>query len=183
MEDHNLFILKVKKGSENDVKNFIEVHKKKYSLDEDIEDIFVVEEESVKIVNGKKKEKICNKYPGYVFLKLKTNFDNCKLCELLKTNTNIYGDSRSYNFVTRLSSGDAVKVLTKDDIVSKTNNGEIKIGDEVVIISGSLKNLKGKVFDINEKNNTLTVNVRFFLGGETAKINCCLSEVEKCKKK
>ena len=62
------FTLRVKTGKENSVKEFIENKKTEFGITDEIKDVYISIKKEIDIVEGKKKIKEKNEYPGYIFI-------------------------------------------------------------------------------------------------------------------
>ena len=63
------FTLRVKTGKENSVKEFIEKEKTEFGIIDEIKDIYIPIKKKIDIVEGKKRIKEKNEYPGIYFYK------------------------------------------------------------------------------------------------------------------
>ena len=172
------FTLRVKTGKENSVKEFIEKEKTEFGIIDEIKDIYIPIKKKIDIVEGKKKIKEKNEYPGYIFIN--ADMDDQKVIDLLKITPDLFGHKYS-----SAKPGLSSQPLSRKDIdklfgTTKANEPQYKnylVGDIVKIISGPFSNFEGKIISIDEKNQSMVVNVSIF--SRDTQIEVLFADVEK----
>lgn len=172
------FTLRVKTGKENSVKEFIEKEKTEFGIIDEIKDIYIPIKKKIDIVEGKKRIKEKNEYPGYIFINADMN--DQKVIDLLKITPDLFGHKYS-----SAKPGLSSQPLSRKDIdklfgTTKANEPQYKnylVGDIVKIISGPFSNFEGKIISIDEKNQSMVVNVSIF--SRDTQIEVLFADVEK----
>lgn len=178
MVDCKWFSLKVITGKENSVKEFIEDKKAEFGITDEIKDVYISIKKKIDIVEGKKKIKEKNEYPGYIFID--ADMDDQKVIDLLKITPNLWGYKYS-----SAKSGLSDHPLSHQDIdklfgKTKTNepqNENYLVGDIVKIINGPFSNFEGKIISIDKKNQSMGLNVSIF--SRDTQIEVLFADVEK----
>lgn len=178
MDNCKWYTLKVKTGKENFVKDFIEEKKANFGITNEIKDVFISIKKKIDIVDGKKKIKEKNEYPGYIFINADIN--NQKVIDLLKITPDLFGHKYSSGkpglSSYPLSRTDIDKLFEK----TKANEPQCEnylVGDIVKITKGPFTNFEGKIISIDEKNQSMVVNVSIF--SRDTQIEVLFSDVEK----
>ena len=172
------FTLRVKTGKENSVKEFKEKEKTEFGIIDEIKDIYIPIKKKIDIVEGKKRIKEKNEYPGYIFINADMN--DQKVIDLLKITPDLFGHKSS-----SAKPGLSSQPLSRKDIdklfgTTKANEPQYKnylVGDIVKIISGPFSNFEGKIISIDEKNQSMVVNVSIF--SRDTQIEVLFADVEK----
>ena len=119
-----------------------------------------------------------NEYPGYIFINADMN--DQKVIDLLKITPDLFGHKYS-----SAKPGLSSQPLSRKDIdklfgTTKANEPQYKnylVGDIVKIISGPFSNFEGKIISIDEKNQSMVVNVSIF--SRDTQIEVLFADVEK----
>ena len=172
------FTLRVKTGKENSVKEFIEKEKTEFGIIDEIKDIYIPIKKKIDIVEGKKRIKEKNEYPGYIFINADMN--DQKVIDLLKITPDLFGHKYS-----SAKPGLSSQPLSRKDIdklfgTTKANEPQYKnylVGDIVKIISGPFSNFEGKIISIDKKNQSMGLNVSIF--SRDTQIEVLFADVEK----
>lgn len=130
------------------------------NLGDTIYEIRIPEEETIEEKDGKKKYVKRKKFPTYVFLKMIYNNDLWFLITNTRGVTGFVGPMGRPAPLTP----DEVKRLRLDDWVE---NVDIKVGDNVKIVSGALAGMIGVVETLQLENQKASVKVEVF-GRETS---------------
>lgn len=149
---------------EQKVKKLIENTKSKYGMEKHIKEIIIPTDTQVKKVDGKKIEKQVKVFPGYLMIRMVL-------------------DDNSYNFIKRtpgvtnfVSNGNK-PVAMKDEEIARImesldpNKGFVpkKVWEKNMVVrisDGPFCDLTGKIDNVNDQKETLTVSINLF-GRET----------------
>ena len=115
---------------------------------------------------------------GYIFIN--ADMDDQKVIDLLKITPDLFGHKYS-----SAKPGLSSQPLSRKDIdklfgTTKANEPQYKnylVGDIVKIISGPFSNFEGKIISIDEKNQSMVVNVSIF--SRDTQIEVLFADVEK----
>lgn len=153
--DKNWYIIKTQSGKEISVADRLNEEKESGNLIGKIGTVLLPLQTTLEIKNGKKVEKEKVMFKGYVFVE--TN-DTPSLKEELNHIKGASGFLKSRSGeVEKMNRKDIDRMLGVKKEISALDENIFKVGQEVSIIGGSFKNMKGKIDKIlNEKVN-LTV--------------------------
>lgn len=132
---------------------------KSLNMEYKIFNILVPKEKKIKIINNKRvkiKEKI---YPGYILVEMIVDNESWYIVRSTPKITGVIGAGTIPIPVTEAEISLIQKYLQEKKIKVKI---DIKIGDNVKIIDGPLKNFEGKVVNVNFSNEKINVNVNMF---------------------
>ncbi len=140
------------------------------NLGDTIYEIRIPEEETIEEKDGKKKYVKRKKFPTYVFLKMIYNNDLWFLITNTRGVTGFVGPMGRPAPLTP----DEVKRLRLDDWVE---NVDIKVGDNVKIVSGALAGMIGTIEALQPENQKASVKVEVF--GRETNVELSFIELEK----
>ena len=147
---------KKKKMVQNNLRTMVENN----NLQDYIVDIAVPEEEEITEKNGKKKVVMRRKYPCYVFIKMVYTKHVWYMVTQTRGVTCFCGpQGRPVPITDEEVKRNQLEVITADDI-------EFKVGDQVEVLAGALKDFVGEVKEINFETQKVKVIVSMF-GRET----------------
>ena len=169
------YVVHTYSGYENKVKTILEKTVEKRGMQDIIQEINVPTEDVFEIKDGKKKAVKRKKYPGYVFIKLVSNFENLKDNEEPSTaDKELWYLIRNTRGVTGFVSTNPNKPLpiTDSDLAAMgiatdwVPDVDYDIGDTIRVISGPFADSIGVVEEMNYEKQQVKVKIAMF-GRET----------------
>ena len=154
------YVLQTLSGYEKMVQNNLRTMVENNNLQDYIVDIAVPEEEEITEKNGKKKVVMRRKYPCYVFIKMVYTKHVWYMVTQTRGVTCFCGpQGRPVPITDEEVKRNQLEVITADDI-------EFKVGAQVAVLAGALKDFVGEVKEINFETQKVKVIVSMF-GRET----------------
>ena len=144
------YVVHTYSGYENKVKTILEKTVEKRGMQDIIQEINVPTEDVFEIKDGKKKAVKRKKYPGYVFIKLVSNFEN------LKDNEEPSTADKELWYLIRNTRG----------VTGFVSNVDYDIGDTIRVISGPFADSICMVEEMNYEKQQVKVKIAMF-GRET----------------
>ena len=157
------YIVHTYSGYENKVAQDIEKVTKSQHLENLIKEVKIPTETLQKIKNGKTKEVKRKLFPSYVIIKMVLTNESWQAVKKIRGITNFVGPSSNPISLTPKE----VAALNIEKFSTKTDSD---VGDQIKIISGSLKGFKGNVTEIDVENKTATIVVTLFGRNTSAKV-------------
>ena len=170
MEEAKWYVVHTYSGYENKVKADIEKTIVNRNLQDQILSVSVPAEEVVEIKNGVKKVTEHKLFPCYVLIQMVMNHETWYVVRNTRGVTGFVGP------------GEAVP-LTEDEMFSmgigekKDVVVDYEVGDEVIAISGAWRDTAGKIRNINQQKQTVTIMVDMF--GRETPVELGFTEVKK----
>lgn len=159
------YIIHTYTGYENKIKKDLEQKIENRNLEDYIFKIVVPMEEQIQIKNNKKESRLKKVFPGYVLIKMIVTEKTWYIVRNTKGVTGFVGAGTN---PIPLTNDEIIKMGLED--VTSDGKTEFKvdyeIGDNVEILSGSLKGYTGKVEEIKQDSQKVKIIVDMF-GSET----------------
>lgn len=158
-EEAKWYVVHTYSGYENKVATNLEKAIENQNLSDMIKDVKVPIEKVIENKDGKEREIERKIFPGYVFVKMILNDRSWYIVRNIRGCTGFVGSSTK---PTPLSEED----IQKFGVEIKTFKLSYNIGESVRITDGPLKNMVGRVENIDTENKTVKVVISMF-GRET----------------
>ena len=156
------YIIQTYSGYENAVKLDLERRVESMGMSDYIYRIVVPEETVIeKKADGKEKEKVKQLFPGYVFVEMLVTDESWFVVRNTPRVTGFLGSSGGGTKPVPLMPDEINQILLKVGIINKPTYDHL-IGKEVEIISGKFSGIKGKVFDVDNDQEKVVVNIDMF---------------------
>ena len=176
MAEAQWFVAHTYSGYENKVKVDIEKTIENRGLQDQILEVTVPMETILEVKNGVEKSSDKKLFPGYVLIHMYMNDETWYVVRNTRGVTGFVGP------------GSKPVPLTEDELVALGYSGDaakpearlevdLKEGDMVTVISGAWKDTVGVITAVNEKRNTVSINVEMF--GRETKVELEFTEVKK----
>lgn len=108
------------------------------------------------------KTKSINLYPGYVFVQMVMTDETWYIVRNTPEVTGITGSSGGGQKPTPMTEKEIEPILKRMNLIDASMYDNYHIGDIVKIISGTFKDVEGKIIDINKDAGTVKVDIIFF---------------------
>ena len=162
MSETNWYVVHTYSGYENKVKANIEKTIENRNLEDQILEVTVPMEMVVEVKNGAKKSVLKKMFPGYVLVNMVMNDDTWYVVRNTRGVTGFVGP------------GSKPVPLTEEEMkplgINRTDSGivihDFKVGDTVMVTGGVWESTVGKIKNINDGKQIITINVDMF-GRET----------------
>lgn len=170
------FIIHVFSGAEEFVLKALQEKIKKYSMENQIEEIVIPKENVIEIKEGKKVISEKRSFPGYILVKMEMNDKNWYFVRNTPKVTGFVGSGKK---PTPLSQKEVSSILKHIEVTQETPKPKyhFEVGEAVKIIDGPFVNFNGVVESINEEKNQLKVTVTIF--GRATPVDLNFLQVEK----
>ncbi len=180
------YVVHTYSGYEKKVKDILEKTVEKRGMQDIIQEISIPEEEVVEIKDGKKKAIKRKKYPGYVFIKFVSNFENLKegdepttadkeLWYLIRNTRGVTGFvSTNPNKPLPITDSDLAAMGIATDWVPEV---DYTVGDAIRVISGPFADSVCVVEEMNTEKQQVTVRISMF--GRETPVSLDFTQVEK----
>jgi transcription termination/antitermination protein NusG len=156
------YIIQTYSGYENAVKDDLERRVESMGMSDFIFRVIVPEETVIeKKADGKEKEKIKQLFPGYVFVEMIVTDESWFVVRNTPRVTGFLGSSGGGTKPVPLAKDEINQILLKVGIISKPTFNHL-LGKQVEVISGTWQGLKGKVVDVDNDQEKLTVDLDLF---------------------
>lgn len=158
------YVLRVRTGKEEKVRQYIESEKERSGLGEYIERVLIPKEREPKIKNGRRifKEKIM--YSGYVFVEADLTREVAHKLKDIPEALNFLGSGSGMEPMP-LSASEVEAMLSKVDKLAQQSDDFVPFfteGDKVKVVDGPFNTFEGVVEAINNEKKKLRVMVRIF---------------------
>lgn len=174
--DHKWYILQTRAGCENSVRNNLLIKAKDSALKDYIVDVIVQNEEKIKLTpSGKKKVVLVNKYPTYVFIKMQYSDEVWRHVIQTEGATSFVGPAGRPKALT-------LKEVRRNNLEYVEQEIELKIGDEVSILTGPFETKVGTICGITpavNENDVDKVTVMLAIFGRDTKLEFEKTMVDK----
>lgn len=166
MDDAKWYVVHTYSGYENKVKANIEKTVENRNLHDQILEVIVPLEKVVEFKDGNKKESQKKMLPGYVLVKMVMNDDSWYVVRNTRGVTGFVGPGSKPVPLTPTEIKSLGISFAGIEETKPTVQFDGKVGDTVKILSGAWEDTVGKIVNINESKQCLTINVQMF-GRET----------------
>lgn len=122
----------------------------------------IVAEETIPSTDPKKKDKVINLYPGYIFVEMIMTDDAWYMVRNTPGVTGIIGSAGGGTKPTPVTAKEMDWVLKKIGQIDETMLSKYKVGDKVKIIGGPFEGSFGTILEINQETKIVKINVEFF---------------------
>ena len=170
MAEANWYVVHTYSGYENKVKADIEKTIENRHLEEQILEVRIPMEEVIEMKNGARKQVQKKLFPGYVLINMYMNDDTWYVVRNTRGVTGFVGPGSK---PVPLSDAE----MRPLGIQPENYVYDFAVGDMVSVISGVWKDTVGVIRSMNEKKQTVTINVELF-GRETA-VEISFAEIQK----
>ncbi|MBQ7077366.1 MAG: transcription termination/antitermination protein NusG [Lachnospiraceae bacterium] len=159
MAEARWYVVHTYSGYENKVKANIDKAIENRHLENEILEVSVPTQEVVELKDGVRKQSTRKMFPGYVLIKMVMNDDTWYVVRNTRGVTGFVGP------------GSKPVPLTEEEMANlgiKRENIEVdfEVGDMITVIGGVWKDTVGAIVSINERKQSVTINVDMF-GRET----------------
>lgn len=168
MSEANWYVVHTYSGYENKVKTSIDTIVKNRGIEDQILKVLVPMENVVEMKNGIQKESSRKMFPGYVLVKMVMNDDTWYVVRNTRGVTGFVGPGSKPVALT-IEEIEAMGIVLpedgEEDAIVSTNKRVAfagKIGDRVLINSGSCTGMEGVITLINEAKQNITVTTNMF---------------------
>ena len=155
MSEAKWYVLHTYSGYENMVADNIMKLVENNNLHHLIEEAMVPTETVVEERTGKTHEYKSKLFPGYVYVKMVHTDQSWYICRNTRGVTGFVGPGSEPIPLTDAE-------VANLGIAKKTTSVSFAVGDTVKIVSGTLNGMEGKVDEIDEANNTVSLTVSVF---------------------
>ncbi|MFU8793532.1 MAG: transcription termination/antitermination protein NusG [Acholeplasmataceae bacterium] len=156
------YIIQTYSGYENAVKLDLERRVESMGMSDYIFRIVVPEETVIeKKADGKEKEKVKQLFPGYVFVEMLVTDESWFVVRNTPRVTGFLGSSGGGTKPVPLMPDEINQILLKVGIINKPTYDHL-IGKSVEIVSGKFAGIKGEVFDVDNDQEKVVVNIDMF---------------------
>ena len=155
MAEAKWYVVHTYSGYENKVRDSIESTILNRNLSEEICEVMIPMEKAEEIKNGVAKEVERKMFPGYVLVKMIMNDDTWYVIRNTRGVTGFVGPGSEPIPLTDAE-------VANLGIAKKTASVSFAVGDTVKIVSGTLNGMEGRVDEIDEANNTVSLTVSVF---------------------
>ena len=155
MAEAKWYVVHTYSGYENKVKANLMKTVENQGLQDTIFDVKVPMEESIEVVNGKKKHVQRKLFPGYVMVKMFLTDDSWYVVRNTSGVTGFVGPGSKPIPLSDVE----VRAMGVEDVPIKL---DIELGDNVIITSGPFESFVGIVSDINTEKQKIKVIISMF---------------------
>ncbi len=160
------YVVNTYAGHENKVKENLERRVETMGLQDSLFQIVVAEESEVEFKNGKKKEKVKNLFPGYLFVEMMMTDEAWYIVRNTPGVTGFIGSSGGGAKPFPVAEEEIDSILRRLGMSEKRVQIDFKTGDRVKILSGPFANVEGSVEELHDETQTAVVLTILF-GRET----------------
>ena len=170
MSEANWYVVHTYSGYENKVKTTIEQTIENRKLHDQILEVSVPTQEVVELKNGVRKVSEKKLFPGYVLINMVMNDDTWYVVRNTRGVTGFVGPG-SEPIPLTAAEIKAMGIDLPEDKPRERIEFKGQVGDSVIILSGPFAEMQGKIKNINDSRQELTIVVDMF-GRETpAEVN------------
>ncbi|MCD8231757.1 MAG: transcription termination/antitermination protein NusG [Clostridiales bacterium] len=170
MAEANWYVVHTYSGYENKVKADIEKTIENRHLEEQILEVRIPMEEVIEMKNGARKQVQKKLFPGYVLINMYMNDDTWYVVRNTRGVTGFVGPGSK---PVPLSDAE----MRPLGIQPENYVYDFAVGDMVSVISGVWKDTVGVIRSMNEKKQTVTINVELF--GRETPVEISFAEIQK----
>ncbi len=171
------YIIQTYSGQEYKVKKSLEHRMSALSLQEQVFEILIPEEDIIEVKNNKKVESTKKMYPGYIFVRMV--FDDT-LWYIMKRIPGISKFMGNQKMPLPVKDDEMLKVLRQVGVKVQKYQIDFEIGDIVKIIAGPFRGYTGPVKEINAEKGKLKSMLLIF--GRETPVEIDFDQVEKAAK-
>ncbi len=158
------YVIRVISGTEENVRQSLMQRREAFGLERFILDVFVPTHDTVSVrAGGKKVMKKKNIFPGYILVKMEVTNESWYIVRNTPNVTGFLG-AGTVPVPVKGEELEQLKGVLSDRGEKYTTN--IKIGDEVSVLSAPFEGSEGFVTEINEAKGSLKININL-LGRDT----------------
>jgi transcriptional antiterminator NusG len=158
------YVIRVISGTEENVRQSLMQRRVAFALERFILDVFVPTHDTISVrAGGKKIAKKKNIFPGYILVKMVVTNESWYIVRNTPNVTGFLG-AGTVPVPVKGEELEQLKGVLSDRSEKFTTN--IKLGDEVTLLSAPFEGSEGFVIDINEAKGTLKININL-LGRDT----------------
>lgn len=158
------YVIRVISGTEENVRQSLMQRREAFGLERFILDVFVPTHDTVAVrAGGKKVTKKKNIFPGYILVKMVVTNESWYIVRNTPNVTGFLG-AGTVPVPVRGEELEKLKGVLSDTSEKYTTN--LRVGDEVVLLSAPFEGSEGFIIEINESKGVLKVNINL-LGRDT----------------
>ena len=159
VQTKNWYVIHTYSGYEDAVAKNLRQRIESLGMEDKIFNVIVPKEKKIKIKNGKRKtveEKI---YPGYVLVEMIVTDDSWYI---VRNTPNVTGFVGAGTTPVPVSLKEIETLKKRMGVEAPQYKIDVKIGDHVKIIDGTLKDFDGKVSEIDEERGKIKILINMF---------------------
>ncbi|HHY04828.1 MAG TPA: transcription termination/antitermination protein NusG [Thermoanaerobacterales bacterium] len=170
----NWYVVHTYSGYENKVKTNLEKRVESMGMQDKIFRVLVPLEDEVEIKNGKKKLVQRKIFPGYVLVEMIVTDDSWYV---VRNTPGVTGFVGAGTKPIPLQESEAKSILRQMGIEEAKPKVDVKVNQEVKVISGPFENFVGKIVDVNQDRQKVKVLISMF--GRETPIELDINQIEK----
>ena len=171
------YVVNTYSGHENKVKEKLEMRASTMGMEDYIYRVVVPEQEEIELKDGKEKKKVKKMFPGYILVEMVMNDEAWFIVRNTPGVTGFIGSSGKGAKPFPLSPQEVDKILGSMGMSRLEIGNDLKVDDQVKVISGPFANMFGKVKKINIETQELEIAIDLF--GQETIVEINLSQIEK----
>ena len=175
--EHHWYVLQVKSGRENQIKNKILEQAKISNISDHFSEIKIATIKKDVFKNGKKVTVDTNIKLGYMFINMSTTDEALLLLRNIQGQGVVKFLGEKNGNPTIVSKKEVDRILEGLELKSKTNNIELEVGSNVYIKEGAFQSFTGKVEKIEKDKSKVHVSVSIL--GRVVPIDLPFNQVKK----
>lgn len=168
------YVVNTYSGHENKVKEKLEMRASSMDMEDYILRVVVPES---KEIDAKGKEKINKLFPGYILVEMVMTDEAWFVVRNTPGVTGFIGSSGKGAKPFPLTPSEVDKILSSMGMSRLDAEAELKVGDEVKVISGPFEGMFGKIKSVDAANAKLEIIVDLF--GQETTVELAFSEISK----
>ena len=171
------YALKAISGTEQKVKEYIELDMKNHHLDQYVPQVLIPTKRVEQVVREKRVVKEVNMLPGYVLVEAQLVGE---IAHMLRNTPNVLGFLGGTDKPTPLRQAEINRMLGVDqdeEVVPEVLQTDYIEGESVKVIDGPFSGFNGKIENVNSEKQKLKVAVKIFGRDTTLELN--FGQVEK----
>lgn len=175
MTDMKWYIVNTLSGGEGVAKASIEEAARNRSMEDQIGDILIPQENVVELVKGKKATRARKFFPGYIFVQMSLSDASWHLVKNANKVTGFLGNNKP----TPVPPAEVERIAKQMETGAERPKAKITfaVGESVAVIDGPFNNFNGTVEEINEEKGKVKVLVSIF--GRPTPVELDFVQVEK----
>ncbi len=170
----NWYVVHTYSGYENKVKTNLEKRVESMGMQDKIFRVLVPLEDEVEIKNGKKKLVQRKIFPGYVLVEMIVTDDSWYV---VRNTPGVTGFVGAGTKPIPLQESEAKSILRQMGIEEAKPKVDVKVNQEVKVISGPFENFVGKIVEVNQDRQKVKVLISMF--GRETPIELDINQIEK----
>ena len=168
------YVVNTYSGHENKVKEKLEMRASSMDMEDYILRVVVPES---KEIDAKGKEKVNKLFPGYILVEMVMTDEAWFVVRNTPGVTGFIGSSGKGAKPFPLTPSEVDKILSSMGMSRLDAESELKVGDEVKVISGPFEGMFGKIKSVDATNAKLEIIVDLF--GQETTVELAFSEISK----